>query len=367
MHITFSDLWTYSIPEMIRRHDKRIHPRMEILHISELRMTDTTPLRGRFQIHINERQLRMAGSSSDDMMIDNWLYFLRRLFASLEAGDKFHRLCTGEQGGAIYHFEREGELLYLSVFYSSEDSSIEPGEEMEGWQRVAMTYESFQRGFLDFELRLFHVLKKYAPEGYRLYYKEDPPILKGLSLEDEDNEVETAAIMSVDRISAFNEEQAQIRNTLRKMRLLSTDHPLLYEWEEIAARMVEADPGEYKLSGAEEELLSRSYMSCLYHEVYMEPYPPDYSIEYAFLELAALERMNYLDPNGCEQRNTLLVSYDEILIQLQQRMMELDCYAREIDDKHLLHRCQPVMFHTMRLVCEGMNYNLASGFYGEKA
>ncbi|TYP74857.1 hypothetical protein [Paenibacillus methanolicus] len=174
MRIIYGDLWTYSILDMIKRVDQGIEPRVVRLPISELRMTDTIPLRGQFEIHVHDRKMWIIGNASapEEMMIDDWLYTLKLLFTRLEAGCTSYKMSTGEQGGAVYLFEREGEMLFLSVFRDYDRDSLEP---IEDWQRVPMTYESFRRGYLDFRRRLYNELKEQAPEGYRLYFKEDLP------------------------------------------------------------------------------------------------------------------------------------------------------------------------------------------------
>ncbi|MFB9326546.1 hypothetical protein ACFFSY_11535 [Paenibacillus aurantiacus] len=177
MQIVYRNLWTFSGSEMTRRMKAKIEPRIEKLPISKLRKTDTVSISGEFEIRIGDRKLWIIGNASapEQMKIDVWLYWLTTAFTRLEEGEPTYSLCTGEQGGAVYLFEREGEMLYLSVFRAHDRDPFEPGEPMEGWQRVPMTYESFRRGFLDFRRRLYNELKAQAPEGYRLYFKEDLP------------------------------------------------------------------------------------------------------------------------------------------------------------------------------------------------
>jgi hypothetical protein len=154
--IRFSDLWTYECSNTSER-------------LTIARLSDRGGhVHGRLEIEVNRVQLPYLGYfGPDDVCFNEWVFQLHSALSTLKSAPRSsHTYDEGEQGQPAFLFERESDLLFVSIVASElSDGAADPD-----WHRVACSFTEFDRSvarFLtDFRQHLCTAAPQFAAEWW---------------------------------------------------------------------------------------------------------------------------------------------------------------------------------------------------------
>jgi hypothetical protein len=154
--IRFSELWTYETGNSSER--------LPLARLSDL----GGHVHGRLEIKINGVKLPHLGySGPGDVCFNEWVFQVHSALSTLRSAPRIsHTYDEGEQGQPAFLFEREDDLLFVSIVASElSDGAADPD-----WQRVACSFAVFEYAatiFLaDFRQHLCAVAPQFATEWW---------------------------------------------------------------------------------------------------------------------------------------------------------------------------------------------------------
>lgn len=154
--IRFSELWTYESGNSSERLPlARLSDRGGHVH-------------GRLQIEVNGVSLPYLGYfGPDDVCFNEWVFQLHSALNTLRSATRIsHTYDEGEQGQPAFVFERDADMLLVSIVASElSDGSADPD-----WQHVACRFGDFERNVVaflsDFRQHLHTVAPQFAGEWW---------------------------------------------------------------------------------------------------------------------------------------------------------------------------------------------------------
>jgi hypothetical protein len=154
--IRFSELWTYECSNSSER-------------LLLARLSDRGGhVHGRLEITVNGVLLPYLGYfGPDDVCFNEWVFQLHSALSTLRSGThSSHTYDEGEQGQPAFLFEREADVLFVSIVASE----LSDGEAHPDWQRVACSFTDFEhnvaRFLTDFRQHLCSVAPEFAAEWW---------------------------------------------------------------------------------------------------------------------------------------------------------------------------------------------------------
>lgn len=147
--ITFEDLAVIKVGNNSRR-----------LPLAELEASHAH-IHGTLLINIGDRFVPYMGYfGANDVCIAQWIGELEKICHEFKGND-YARYCfdEGEQGQPAFLFEREGEMIYLSII----DSALSDGEGDDDWQKVGFIYREFISEYEAFCKQFSAELQRSAP------------------------------------------------------------------------------------------------------------------------------------------------------------------------------------------------------------
>jgi len=138
VHVTFDDLWVSGDLE-----DDGESRRAGLHELAE----PGAHIHGFLAIEINGRRLPHLDFFPDDVCVGEWAFQLRSALRALRSGDDSKFVFDeGEQGQPAFVFEREGDLLLVSVAASD----LGGGSADPDWHHVACPFVDFEAGVEEF-------------------------------------------------------------------------------------------------------------------------------------------------------------------------------------------------------------------------
>lgn len=147
--ITFEDLAVIEVGNTSRR-----------LPLAELDVSNAH-IHGGLLINIGNRFVPYLGYFGwNDVCFAQWIGELEKICREFK-GKEQARYCfdEGEQGQPAFLFEREGEMMYLSII----DSAISDGEGQDDWQKVGFSYREFISEYEAFYKQFSAELQRSSP------------------------------------------------------------------------------------------------------------------------------------------------------------------------------------------------------------
>jgi hypothetical protein len=123
--------------------------------------TSNAHIHGALLINIGNRSVPYMGYfGGNDVCFAQWIEELDKICHEFKDNDQ-GRYCfdEGEQGQPAFPFEREGEMMYLSII----DSALSDGEGDDDWQKVEFSYQEFMSEYEAFRKQFSAELHRSAP------------------------------------------------------------------------------------------------------------------------------------------------------------------------------------------------------------
>lgn len=161
IEITCREFWTYNTttPKAGRKENQ------EKLPLEYLNKMECTHIHGELQIVIDGRIVPHLGIGSvDDVCIGYWIGMLSHMLAAFKSNTQSYVIEGGDQGKPAYKFEKEHNILYLSII-----DSVLGGKKDLNWQRIKMQYRDFKNAFNEFKKKLLMEIALKAPDMLEIW------------------------------------------------------------------------------------------------------------------------------------------------------------------------------------------------------